>query len=46
MVVAMNEKIQWRYPIIGITESFAAGTLKSFKTKCRQQTEAEFDVRL
>lgn len=31
----MNEKIKWKYPIVGHTESFATGKFMQFKTKCR-----------
>ena len=44
IIIQMNEKIQWKYPIIGVTESFSSGILKHFKTKCRQRNETEIEV--
>jgi hypothetical protein len=35
VVIAMNDKIKWKYPMVGHTESFAAGPQALFKTKCR-----------
>ncbi|CAD8092149.1 unnamed protein product [Paramecium primaurelia] len=46
LVVAMNEKIKWRYPIIGHTESFATGKFTQFKTKCRISFLQEFKFSL
>jgi len=42
----MNDKIQWVYPIIGITESLSQGLLKVLKTRCRSVLESEFEVHL
>eukprot|EP00828_Plagiopyla_frontata_P031468 TRINITY_DN41301_c0_g1_i2.p1 TRINITY_DN41301_c0_g1~~TRINITY_DN41301_c0_g1_i2.p1 ORF type:complete len:450 (-),score=29.10 TRINITY_DN41301_c0_g1_i2:51-1400(-) len=36
IVVFMNEKIQWRYPLRGITESFSTAQPFFFKTKARE----------
>lgn len=46
IVVFMNDKIQWRYPILGITESFSQGVLQTFKTKSRQLLTTDFEVGL
>ena len=31
----MNDRIQWKYPIEGLTEAFSQGILQTLKTKCR-----------
>ena len=35
LIILMNEKIQWKYPIIGITETLALNKTFSFKTQAR-----------
>lgn len=42
----MNDKISWKYPILGITESYSSGVLKIFKTKCRQPLESDLEINL
>lgn len=37
----MNEKISWRFPVLGITESASNQIDYSFKTKCRVKVEKE-----
>eukprot|EP01017_Pseudomicrothorax_dubius_P047657 TRINITY_DN8583_c0_g1_i5.p1 TRINITY_DN8583_c0_g1~~TRINITY_DN8583_c0_g1_i5.p1 ORF type:complete len:454 (+),score=135.08 TRINITY_DN8583_c0_g1_i5:255-1616(+) len=39
LVITMNEKIAWRYPLRGVTESTSLGTDFNFKTKCRAKLE-------
>ncbi|EGR31281.1 hypothetical protein IMG5_114390, partial [Ichthyophthirius multifiliis] len=46
VVVSMNEKIKWRFPIRAVTESFSTGILETFKTKARVQINQEFSVHL
>ncbi|EAR97253.2 flagellar associated protein (macronuclear) [Tetrahymena thermophila SB210] len=46
VVVAMNDKIQWRFPIHAITESLNSGVIQNFKTKCRVQTNQQFSLNL
>jgi len=46
IAVAMNDKIQWKYPIKGVTESVSNTVLYNFKTKCREKFEDEFRVYL
>ncbi|KAM3143753.1 Encoded by [Paramecium bursaria] len=46
LVIAMNEKIKWRYPLVGHTESFATGRFTQFKTKCRIQFIQDFKFQL
>lgn len=42
----MNEKIQWRFPVKGITESVSNVTLFNFKCKCREKWEDEIKIPL
>ena len=37
----MNEKISWKFPIVGITESASSTIDYTFKTRCRQKIERE-----
>jgi hypothetical protein len=46
IVVAMNDKIQWRFPIKGITESVNNTTLFHFKSRCREKWEDEVKIQL
>lgn len=46
VVVSMNEKIRWRYPIKGVTESFSNTSDFYLKTKCRLKTEQELNITL
>ncbi|KAL4497051.1 hypothetical protein ABPG72_002207 [Tetrahymena utriculariae] len=46
IIVSMNDKIQWKYPIQAITESYSTGILSTFKTKCRVFYENEFKIQL
>jgi len=42
--VFMNEKIQWRYPIKGVTESFLNNVTYSFKVKSRETLVDELKI--
>ena len=46
LVVAMNEKIKWRYPIKGVTESFSNASDFYLKTKCRTKFEKILKINL
>jgi len=46
IVVFMNEKIQWRYPIQGVTESSSQNNNYRFKTKARVPFVEEIEIRL
>lgn len=46
IVVSMNEKIQWRYPIKGVTESVYSQVLHSYKAQCREKVEHDLKVYL
>jgi len=46
LVVAMNEKIKWRYPIKGVTESFSNASDFYVKTKCRTKLEKVLKINL
>ena len=46
VVVAMNEKIKWRYPIKGVTESYSSTSDFSLKTKCRVKCEQDLVISL
>ena len=46
IVVFMNEKIQWRYPIKAITESSSQGVGFRFKTKSRIELVEEISIKL
>ena len=42
----MNEKIKWRYPIKGVTESYSNTSDFSIKTKCRVKVEQDLIISL
>ena len=44
ITIFMNEKIQWKYPIKGITESYSNQISYSFKTKSRESLETEMKI--
>lgn len=44
--VLMNDKIQWRYPIKGVTESFLNNLSFSFKVKSRETLIDELNIQL
>lgn len=44
IVVMMNEKISWRYPIRGVTESFFNNMEFAIKTPCRRKYEDDLKV--
>ena len=44
IVVSMNEKIEWRYPIKGVTESISNQTSHHFKIECRNKLEKELKI--
>ncbi|EGR30900.1 hypothetical protein IMG5_121460 [Ichthyophthirius multifiliis] len=46
IVVAMNEKIEWIYPIEGITQLNQQTIIQSFKCKCRESLDEEFSLKL
>jgi hypothetical protein len=46
IIVMMNEKINWRYPIVGITEASSSTIDYNFKTTCRQSVEKEITFSL
>lgn len=46
IVVFMNEKTQWRYPIKGITESVLNHLNYNFKVKCRETLIEDFNINL
>jgi hypothetical protein len=46
IMVSMNEKISWRFPVKGVTESVSNQTLFNFKAKCREKWEDEIKVGL
>lgn len=46
IVVSMNEKIRWRYPIKGVTESFSNTSDFYLRTKCRVKNETELTITL
>ena len=46
LVITMNEKISWRYPLKGVTESYSSSSDFFLKTKCRVRYETELKVNL
>jgi len=46
LVVAMSEKIKWRYPLRGITESYTSASDFYLKTKCRVRLDKELRINL
>lgn len=44
IIIYMNEKIQWKYPIVGITESSATKNTFHFKTKAREAYTTELRI--
>lgn len=44
VIVAMNEKIEWRFPIEGVTQSTQASVIQEFSCKCRETLEEDFSV--
>ena len=46
VVITMNEKISWRYPLRGVTESYSTSSDFSLKTKCRVRHETELKINL
>ncbi|KAL4498636.1 hypothetical protein ABPG72_019754 [Tetrahymena utriculariae] len=46
IVVQMNEKIEWRYPIKGVTESVVNQIIYHLKTQCRSTVEEEMKIQL
>ena len=46
IIVFMNEKIQWRYPIKGVTESFLNNVTFNFKVKSRETFTDELKINL
>ncbi len=46
VVVMMNEKISWRYPLKGVTESFSTSSDFYVRTKCRVKHESELKINL
>lgn len=42
----MNEKIEWRYPIKGVTESVVNAVIYHLKTQCRLNVEEEMKIQL
>ncbi|EGR27619.1 hypothetical protein IMG5_193180 [Ichthyophthirius multifiliis] len=46
IIVSMNEKIEWRFPIIGITENVINQVIHHFKTQCRESCEEELKITL
>jgi hypothetical protein len=44
ITVYMNEKVQWRFPLHGITESFSNTVAYNFKTRCRQTFEQQLKI--
>jgi len=42
----MNEKIEWRYPIKGVTESVVNAVIYHLKTQCRLSVEEEMKIQL
>ena len=44
IIVFMNEKIQWRYPIKGVTESFLNNVSYNFKVKSRETLIDELKI--
>ncbi|CAD8117028.1 unnamed protein product [Paramecium sonneborni] len=46
IVIQMNEKISWNFPIKGVTESVSNQTLFHFKAKCRDKWEDEIKIGL
>ncbi len=46
VLVMMNEKIKWRYPIKGVTESYSNSSDFSLRTKCRVKVEQELVISL
>lgn len=46
LVVAMNEKIKWRYPLTGVTESYTSSSDFYLRTKCRVRLDKELKIYL
>ena len=46
VLVFMNDKIQWRYPIKGVTESFLNNISFNFKVKSRESLTEELKINL
>jgi len=46
VVIHMNEKIKWVYPIRGVTESYSASGDFVIKTKCRVKKEQDLVINL
>lgn len=44
LVITMNEKISWRYPLKGVTESYSTASDFVLKTKCRVKYETELKL--
>ncbi len=44
VVIQMNDKISWRYPIRGVTESVSSSSDYFIKTKCRNKYETELKI--
>ena len=42
----MNEKIEWRYPIKGVTESVVNAVIYHLKAQCRFNVEEEMKIQL
>ena len=46
VVVAMNEKIKWKYPLKGVTESYSNSSDFYIRTKCRVKQESDLHITL
>ncbi|EWS70940.1 flagellar associated protein, putative (macronuclear) [Tetrahymena thermophila SB210] len=46
IVLAMNDKIEWRYPIEGITQCTQSTVIQNFKCQCRDSLEEDFSIQL
>lgn len=46
IIIHMNEKIEWKYPIKGITEAISQNISFNFKTKARIPIEKEIKINL
>ena len=46
IVVFFNDKIEWKYPIKGVTEYISNSVAYSFKTKARKQLQEELRISL
>lgn len=46
VVVSMNDKISWKFPVKGVTECLSKGMNLNFKTKARVPLETQLRLQL